>query len=102
MGAGAFAASWTRPVPKTLIREILELAMRAPTSPNTQPWNFYVVWCSFEDAGQPATKKMSDVISWSPHPDPFNVVRRSIYPGRFAPPAMTVTMESLTGRVVVE
>jgi nitroreductase len=31
------------PVPKTLIREILQLAMRAPSSLNTQPWNFYVV-----------------------------------------------------------
>ena len=31
------------PVPKELIREILEVAMRAPTSYNTQPWNFYVV-----------------------------------------------------------
>ena len=32
-----------KPVPKALIREILELAMRAPTSLNSQPWNFYVV-----------------------------------------------------------
>ncbi|WP_084395958.1 nitroreductase [Henriciella aquimarina] len=32
-----------KPVPKALIREILETAMRAPTSLNTQPWNFYVV-----------------------------------------------------------
>lgn len=32
-----------KPVPQSLIREILELAMRAPTSLNTQPWNFYVV-----------------------------------------------------------
>src|SRR5690606_23859499 len=32
-----------RPVPRALIREILELAMRAPSSLNTQPWNFYVV-----------------------------------------------------------
>ena len=32
-----------KPVPKALIREILEIAMRAPTSLNTQPWNFYVV-----------------------------------------------------------
>ena len=32
-----------KPVPKTLIREILEIAMRAPTSLNTQPWNFFVV-----------------------------------------------------------
>ncbi|RYF73243.1 MAG: nitroreductase, partial [Comamonadaceae bacterium] len=32
-----------KPVPKDLIREVLALAMRAPTSYNTQPWNFYVV-----------------------------------------------------------
>jgi nitroreductase len=31
------------PVPKAVIREIIELAMRAPSSLNTQPWNFYVV-----------------------------------------------------------
>ena len=32
-----------KPVPQELIREILEIAMRAPTSMNSQPWNFYVV-----------------------------------------------------------
>lgn len=31
------------PVPKELIREVIEVAMRAPSSFNTQPWNFYVV-----------------------------------------------------------
>jgi nitroreductase len=31
------------PVPKALIREVIEIAMRAPSSFNTQPWNFYVV-----------------------------------------------------------
>ena len=31
------------PVPRKLIEEILALAMRAPSSMNTQPWNFYVV-----------------------------------------------------------
>jgi nitroreductase len=31
------------PVPKSVIREIIEMAMRAPSSLNTQPWNFYVV-----------------------------------------------------------
>ena len=31
------------PVPKRLIEEIIGLAMRAPSSMNTQPWNFYVV-----------------------------------------------------------
>jgi nitroreductase len=32
-----------KPVPKALIEEILEVAMRAPTSMNTQPWHFFVV-----------------------------------------------------------
>ena len=31
------------PVPKALIKEVLALAMRAPSSMNTQPWNFTVV-----------------------------------------------------------
>ena len=31
------------PVPRKLIEEILALAMRAPSSMNTQPWHFYVV-----------------------------------------------------------
>ncbi len=31
------------PVPRVLIEEILTLAMRAPSSMNTQPWNFYVI-----------------------------------------------------------
>ena len=32
-----------KPVPKALVREVLEMAMRAPTSYNTQPWNFFAV-----------------------------------------------------------
>src|SRR5258708_271327 len=31
------------PVPRVLIEEIIALAMRAPSSMNTQPWNFYVL-----------------------------------------------------------
>lgn len=31
------------PVPKELLAEILALAMRSPSSLNTQPWNFWVV-----------------------------------------------------------
>ncbi len=31
------------PVPKEVVHEILNLAMRAPSSLNTQPWHFYVV-----------------------------------------------------------
>ncbi|MFN3233599.1 MAG: nitroreductase [Alphaproteobacteria bacterium] len=38
------------PVAKELIREVIELAMRAPSSLNTQPWNFYVV------SGEPLDK----------------------------------------------
>jgi nitroreductase len=38
------------PVPKALIEEIIALAMRAPSSNNTQPWKFYVV------TGQPLAR----------------------------------------------
>ena len=31
------------PVPRSLITEIIGLAMRAPSSMNTQPWNFYIL-----------------------------------------------------------
>ena len=31
------------PVPQSLIEEILALAMRSPSSMNTQPWNFTIV-----------------------------------------------------------
>ena len=33
----------TDPVPKEVILEIVELASGAPSSMNTQPWNFYIV-----------------------------------------------------------
>ncbi|KAI9005735.1 nitroreductase family protein [Hyaloraphidium curvatum] len=32
-----------KPVPPSLIREVISLAMRAPSSLNTQPWSFWVV-----------------------------------------------------------
>lgn len=32
-----------KPVPRELIEEILEIAMRSPTSMNTQPWHFHVI-----------------------------------------------------------
>ena len=31
------------PVPKAVIKDVIAMAMRAPSSLNTQPWNFYVV-----------------------------------------------------------
>lgn len=32
-----------KPVPRALIEEVLALAMRAPSSMNTQPWHFHVI-----------------------------------------------------------
>ena len=32
-----------KPVPRELIEDVLALAMRAPSSMNTQPWNFHVI-----------------------------------------------------------
>ena len=32
-----------KPVPQDLIEEVLELAMRSPSSMNTQPWHFHVI-----------------------------------------------------------
>lgn len=32
-----------KPVPKDVIRDVIQLAMRAPSSYNTQPWNFHVI-----------------------------------------------------------
>ena len=43
MGRRSIRGYQDKPVPKTVIKDVLELAMRAPTSLNTQPWNFYVV-----------------------------------------------------------
>ena len=43
------------PVPRELIKEIMALAMRAPSSLNTQPWNFYVVTGGRWTASAPAT-----------------------------------------------
>lgn len=43
MGRRSIRGFRPEPVPKALIREILALALRAPSSLNTQPWNFTVV-----------------------------------------------------------
>jgi len=32
-----------KPVPRALIEEVLALAMRSPSSMNTQPWHFHVI-----------------------------------------------------------
>ena len=43
MGRRSIRGYQQKLVPKQLIEEILELAMRAPSSMNTQPWNFTVL-----------------------------------------------------------
>ncbi|MEL6415152.1 MAG: nitroreductase [Pseudomonadota bacterium] len=43
MGRRSIRGYKDKPVSKETITEVLEMAMRAPTSLNTQPWNFYVV-----------------------------------------------------------
>ncbi|MEL6856930.1 MAG: nitroreductase [Pseudomonadota bacterium] len=43
MGRRSIRGYQDKSVPKEVITEVLEMAMRAPTSLNTQPWNFYVV-----------------------------------------------------------
>lgn len=43
MGRRSIRGFKTDPVPKELICEVLTMAMRAPSSLNTQPWNFTVV-----------------------------------------------------------
>jgi nitroreductase len=43
MGRRSIRGYKPEPVPKALIEEILALTMRAPSSMNTQPWNFYVL-----------------------------------------------------------
>ena len=43
LGRRSIRGSRPDPVPRALIEEILQIAMRAPSSMNTQPWNFYVI-----------------------------------------------------------
>jgi nitroreductase len=43
MGRRSIRGYKADPVPKELIRQIIEIALRAPSSLNTQPWNFYVI-----------------------------------------------------------
>jgi nitroreductase len=43
MGRRSTRGFLDKPVPKELIKEILTMAMRSPSSMNTQPWNFTVV-----------------------------------------------------------
>ena len=43
MGRRSIRGFLDKPVSKQMINEVLTMAIRAPSSLNTQPWNFYVV-----------------------------------------------------------
>ena len=43
MGRRSIRGYLDKPVPRALIEEVLTLAMRAPSSMNTQPWHFHVI-----------------------------------------------------------
>ena len=43
MGRRSIRGYQDKPVPKALLEEVLGLAMRSPSSMNTQPWNFTVL-----------------------------------------------------------
>lgn len=43
MGRRSIRGYLDKPVPKELIAEVLTLAMRAPSSMNSQPWHFHVI-----------------------------------------------------------
>ena len=43
MGRRSIRGYLDKPVPRELIEEILSLAIRAPSSMNTQPWHFHVI-----------------------------------------------------------
>lgn len=50
MGRRSIRGYLDKPVPRGLIEEVLQLAMRAPSSMNTQPWHFHVI------TGEPLNK----------------------------------------------
>ncbi|MBS0475279.1 MAG: nitroreductase [Proteobacteria bacterium] len=43
MGRRSIRGYLDKPVPRALIEEVIALAMRAPSSMNTQPWSFHVI-----------------------------------------------------------
>ena len=43
LGRRSIRGYQAKPVPRALIEEVLGLAMRSPSSMNTQPWNFTIV-----------------------------------------------------------
>jgi len=66
------------PVPKEVLKEILEIASRAPSSVNTQPWEFTVI------AGEVLEKiKQTNIEKFNSGESPQQNVRRDAYTGKY-------------------
>ena len=73
-------------VPQKILVEIMELALRAPSWANTQPWEFAIVsGRKVEEIGQACIKKAKasermhpDVAAPQEFPEPYNARRRAI------------------------
>jgi nitroreductase len=72
------------PVPRDTLREVLELALRAPSWANTQPWEFVVVSGSkLEEIKQAFVSKAAepahpDLAAPREFPEPYNSRRRPV------------------------
>ena len=71
-------------VPQEILKEIMELALRAPSWANTQPWEFAIVSGEkLEEIRQAYTEKAeeqgdSDLAPPAGFPEPFNTRRRNL------------------------
>ena len=74
------------PVPKAVIREILEKAVRAPSWANTQPWEFVIAGGktmvelrkACEQAAMTGTPMAPDIAPPGGFPEPFDTRRRAV------------------------
>ena len=72
------------PVPKEVLKEILEIASRAPSSVNTQPWEFAIVsGKKLEEIKQASMEKAeerpsSDIPPPRGFPEPYDARRRAV------------------------
>ena len=74
------------PVPKEILKEIMELALRAPSWANTQPWEFAIVTGKkLEEIRQAFTEKASAAAEDNPDiprprefPEPYDTRRRVV------------------------
>ena len=79
------------PVPKQVLRELMELALRAPSWANTQPWQFDIVAgdelekirAAFVERGRTGEKRASELAGPNEFPEPFNTRHRTVVRNMF-------------------